>query len=72
MSIFVVPGEGWRLDHVAQAVYGSERAGTTEALLAANPGLADLGAELPVGTSIALPAITRPTLVDVPVVQPWD
>lgn len=43
------------------------------AVLAANPGLAALGALLPKGTTVNLPAITAPaTAVRTDVVNLWD
>lgn len=48
--------EGDVADKIARAAYGSERGGATEALLDANPGLADLGPILPIGTMVRLPA----------------
>lgn len=42
-------------DAVARAVYGAEDGGATERLLAANPGLADIGPVLPAGLYLALP-----------------
>ena len=62
-----------RVDRVAKRLYGSERGGTLEALLAANPGLSELalsqvgylvrGTELEVPTEPAPepnPALKRP------------
>ena len=44
-------------------------AGVTEATLAANPGLAALGARLAAGTVVALAAVSPPTRETV---QLWD
>ena len=62
-----------RIDRLTKRLYGTERGGTLEALLAANPGLAALalrnGCFLPRGTQIEVPlppasapnpALTRP------------
>lgn len=53
---------GERLDQVAQTVYGAQQ-GVVEALLVANPGLADQGFELPANLAIELPelVLTTPT-----------
>lgn len=42
-------------DAIAFAAYGDEHGGTTEAILAANPGLADYGPLLPENLEIVLP-----------------
>ena len=46
--------QGDTVDAICQRVYG-RTAGVTEAVLEANPGLADLGPVLPHGTVIDLP-----------------
>jgi phage tail protein X len=51
---YYVTQGGERLDQVAWTVYGRQ-AGVVEALLVANPGLADLGFTLPEGIAIELP-----------------
>lgn len=55
MVTYTVAAGGERIDRVAKAIYGSERNGTVEALLAANPGLAVYGVMLPAGTAIDVP-----------------
>lgn len=55
---------GERIDRLAKRLYGSEQGGTVEALLSANPGLAQDGPELPAGRPIEVPAEvvnTRPS-----------
>lgn len=47
--------DGDVVDAIARAAYGSERGGATEALLDANPGLADRGPLLAAGTALRLP-----------------
>lgn len=61
-SYTVTALEGERLDRIARQVYGTERGGTVEGLLAANPGLAAHGTIIPAGTVIETPAelATRP------------
>ena len=44
-------------DAIAFGAYGNEQGGTTEALLAANPGLAGLGPLLPENLTLILPDI---------------
>lgn len=53
----VIARQGDTLDRLVWERYG-QRLGALEATLAANPGVADLGAVLPVGTRVALPDIT--------------
>lgn len=55
--VYVTVG-GERLDQVAQAAYGFQL-GAVEALLIANPGIADLGIELPASIAILLPELTQ-------------
>lgn len=67
---YVVDEEFERLDRIAQTLYGSERGGTVEMLLDANPGLAALGPELPRGTVITVP--DRPEPKTTATTRPWD
>ncbi|MEL6477609.1 MAG: tail protein X [Pseudomonadota bacterium] len=46
--------EGDVVDQICFRIYGTS-SGTTEALLEANPGLADRGATLPAGLELVLP-----------------
>lgn len=61
----VIAQQGDTLDLICYRHYG-RTAGITETVLANNPGLADLGPVLPIGTRVNLPAqttqATRPTL----------
>lgn len=41
-------------------------------VLAANPGLADLGATLPIGTAVLVPAIAAPAVPVRDIVQLWS
>jgi phage tail protein X len=59
------------VDIVCLAVYGEE-SGYTEAVLEANPGLADLGPVLPAGTVIKLPTISAADAGEPVVVRLWD
>ncbi|WP_374638649.1 tail protein X [Agrobacterium salinitolerans] len=53
---YVVPYGGERLDRIAKKVLQTEREGTVEALLTANPGLAYLASAIvPAGTIIMVP-----------------
>lgn len=47
--------DGDMIDAVAFAYYGNEHKKHTEAILDANPGLAELGAVLPAGLVVVLP-----------------
>ena len=46
-----------RLDRICKEYYGTERNGTVEAVLAANPGLSTLGPLLPLDTLVKLPML---------------
>lgn len=48
------------VDFICWKFYGSTANRVTEAVLEANPGLADYGPELPAGLSITLPEIAAP------------
>ncbi len=58
------------VDALCWRVYG-RTAGVTEAVLNANPGLADLGAVLPHGTAVILPDIAPQAQV-LQMVNLWD
>jgi len=47
-----------------------QTAGVTEQVLALNPGLADYGARIPVGTSVTLPEQTVTTATDT--IKLWE
>lgn len=61
--------QGDTVDLICRRVYGDE-SGYVEAVLAANPGLADLGPVLPIGTAIVLPELAKPA--DLPTISLWD
>jgi phage tail protein X len=46
--------------------------GDLHTVLDANPGLADLGTILPIGTGVVIPATASPTPRALPLVQLWD
>lgn len=48
------------------------KAGDISRVLAANPGLADLGTILPVGTPVRLPTTPSQQVATRPLVQLWD
>jgi len=62
--------DGDMIDAVCRRFYG-RGAGAVEAVLEANPGLADLGPVLPPGTVIQLPDLPRP-LETIETVKLWD
>ena len=62
--------DGDVLDDICRRFYGRE-SGAVEAVLEANPGLADLGPVLPAGTDVELPDLPRP-LETIPTVKVWD
>lgn len=59
-----------RLDRLARRIYGTEQGGTVEALLAANPGLADAGLTVPGGTIVETPEVDLTPPDDA--VKPWE
>lgn len=61
--------QGETLDLILSRHYGYT-AGITEQVLALNPGLADRGPVLPLGTLITLPQ--TPTQANAPLIQLWD
>lgn len=63
--------QGDRLDRICKSHYGSERGGTVERVLDANPGLAALGPIYSAGIEIELPDIAS-TVQTVEVVHLWS
>lgn len=63
--------QGEMLDQICARRYGTEH-GTTEDVLAANPGLAALGPLLPPALAIALPDVPKPSKRAAPPVNLWD
>jgi len=61
--------QGDTVDAICHRVYG-HTAGVTEAVLAANPGIADLGPVLPHGTELDMPDISPQPAMQM--VQLWD
>ena len=61
--------QGDTVDRICQRVYG-RTAGVTEQVLIANPGLADRGPILPMGTLITLPE--QAPQAESPMLQLWD
>jgi phage tail protein X len=62
--------QGETVDLACWRVYG-RTAEVTEAVLAANPGLADKGLILPLSTVITMPEIARPT-TERPLISLWN
>ena len=62
--------EGDVIDAVCRRYYGRE-AGAVEAVLEANPGLAELGPVLPAGALVTLPDLPRPLEI-IETVKLWD
>jgi phage tail protein X len=62
--------QGDTLDYICWVHYG-QQSGAVEAVLLANPGLADLGAVLPPNTLVVLPALARPAS-EVQPIRLWD
>lgn len=65
----IVSVQGDTVDLICAQHYGYT-AKVTEAVLAANSGIAALGVQLPVGTRVKLPAITPVTIKNT--VKLWD
>ncbi len=62
---------GETVDAICWRVLG-RTAGVTEQVLAANPGLADLGTQLPGGTEVTLPDTIEAALPERQTVKLWD
>ncbi len=71
MTTVTVDEDLLRVDELARRVYGTEGNGNTEAILTANPGLAEHGPLIPRGTVVEMPVRTAP-LAPIPTVNPWD
>ena len=59
MSTAYRSSQGDTLDYICWKFYG-QQSGAVEAVLLANPGLADLGAVLPENTALTLPDLPEP------------
>ncbi|WP_182085197.1 tail protein X [Aureimonas sp. ME7] len=57
-----------RIDRIAREAYGTEGGGTVEALLDANPGLADVVDAVPVGLRLTVPDVVQ---AGDEAVRPW-
>lgn len=57
MPTVLITKQGQMVDAVCQQHYG-RTAEVTEAVLLANPGMADLGPILPIGTRVTMPDIS--------------
>ncbi|MCY1348831.1 Phage Tail Protein X [compost metagenome] len=66
----VIANQGDTVDAICWRHYG-RTAGVTEAVLEANPGLAELGAVIPHGTTVVLPD-AAPQAEQRQVVNLWD
>lgn len=66
----VIANQGDTVDVICWRYYG-RTAGVTEAVLDANPGLADLGPVIPHGTAVTLPD-AAPQAEQRQVVNLWD
>ncbi|MGK4311724.1 tail protein X [Pseudomonas mosselii] len=66
----VIANQGDTVDAICWRYYG-RTAGVTEAVLEANPGLADLGPVIPHGTAVTLPD-AAPQAEQRQVVNLWD
>ncbi|MFG0467018.1 tail protein X [Pseudomonas putida] len=66
----VIANQGDTVDAICWRYYG-RTAGVTEAVLDANPGLADLGPVIPHGTAVTLPD-AAPQAEQRQVVNLWD
>lgn len=62
---------GDTVDYICWKYYGTERGGTTEAVLAANFGLSEYGAVLPAGIQLVLPPLTLPASSE-KLIELWD
>ena len=62
--------DGDRLDALCRAHYGAQ-SGVVEAVLEANPGLADYGPALPAGLLVTLPDLPQPLELE-RLLRLWD
>lgn len=62
--------DGEMVDAICQAHYGRTR-GAVEKVYEANPGLAELGPRLPLGTLVELPEIAEPETTG-KIAELWD
>jgi phage tail protein X len=60
------------VDAIAARFYGSEHSGTTEAILAANDGLASLGPLLPEGLKLVIPDLPPAKPTQIATVSLWS
>lgn len=67
--MLVIAQQGDTLDALCQRHYG-RTGGVVEAVLAENPGLAELGAILPHGTAVSLPEVDTAPVTET--VNLWD
>lgn len=58
MTVLYTSTDGDMVDEIAWKYYGTTANGQAEAVLFANPGLADYGPILPAGVTITLPDVT--------------
>lgn len=65
-----IASAGDTVDYIAWRVYERQDARVVERLLEANPGLADIGPELPAGTKVFLPVLD--TKAERTSVRLWD
>ena len=69
--MLVRANQGETLDALCWRVLG-RTASVTETALAANPGLADLGPVLPLGTIVSLPDDVQAAQIQTDIVQLWN
>lgn len=68
----IIAMQGDTVDLICHRHYG-RTAGVTEAVYTANPGLAELGAVLPLGTPVVLPDLTtQSTETTRQLINLWD
>lgn len=67
-----ITGQNEMLDAICAGFYGENVAQATETVLAANPGLADLGPVLPQQTTIILPYIEPAPAKTLATISLWD
>lgn len=67
----IITKQGDMVDAIATRVYGA-RAGAAEAILAANPGLADRGPVLPANVTIMLPDAPAQPAPALPTIDLWS
>lgn len=72
MKTVTVTSEGWTVDRITWEALGDPSPAPVEETLRLNPGLAALGAILPVGTTLTIPDPPSTRTPERSIVRLWD